>query len=69
MVSECSGRVGPPGQQEVMLVVEVPGLVPGPDVLLSLYPAELGPVTLCHLEVPDASDATQGRGGLPIIPE
>ena len=69
MISECGGRVGTPGQEQVVVVVEVPGLVAAPDDLVSLDPAQLGPVTLRHLVVTDTRHAAQGRGGLVIVPD
>ena len=53
----------------MVFLVEVPGLVSAPDDLVSLDPAQLGPVTLRHLVVPDTRHAAQGRGGLVIVPE
>ena len=52
-----------------MFLVEVPGLISAPNDLVSLDPAELGPVTLRHLVVPDTRHAAQGRGGLVIVPD
>ena len=69
MVSEGAGGVGSPGQQQVVVHVEVPGLVPGPNVLLGLDPAQLGPVTLRHPVVLDTRHAAQDLGSLPIVPD
>ena len=70
MVPESPSSVGTPGQEKVMVIIEVLHLVPGPYFLLCLDPAELGPVAVCDLIILDPAHRAQEAGGrLAAVPE